>query len=226
MGRDNQPKHRQAKDLRRKHGKRPTYDRILIVSEGSKTEPNYFGEIRQSKRLSTAHVVVVPSELGTAPNQVVAYAKRLLEQGDSTKRIAPGAFEQVFVAFDRDEHLTYHDALAQVEALKGKLRNDNRKPVRFTAIVSVPCFELWLLLHFEDVRSAMHRDEVVRRLKRYLPGYEKGGVGHFVATCEHLEQARQRAQELSRTTTAHDGEASYTNVYLLVDELMGQGQPA
>ena len=77
MGRDNHPKERQQKQLERKQGRRASYDRILIVSEGSRTEPNYFLEIRATHRLHTANVVVRPGELGTAPTQVVQYAQEL-----------------------------------------------------------------------------------------------------------------------------------------------------
>jgi hypothetical protein len=70
MARDNSPRERQKKQLERKLGRRAGYDRILIVSEGSKTEPNYFREIRAAYRLHTANVEVRPSELGTAPIQV------------------------------------------------------------------------------------------------------------------------------------------------------------
>lgn len=72
MARDNSPKERQQKQLERKQGRRASYDRILIVSEGSKTEPNYFREIRAAFRLHTANVEVRPSELGTAPSPSLA----------------------------------------------------------------------------------------------------------------------------------------------------------
>ena len=39
MARDNSPKIRQRAHLARKHNQRASYDRVLIVSEGSKTEP-------------------------------------------------------------------------------------------------------------------------------------------------------------------------------------------
>ena len=80
-----------------------SYERILIVSEGSKTEPNYFREIRTAYRLHTANVEVHPSELGTAPIQVVQYARSLFESGDRHKQIQPRAFEQVYAVFDRDD---------------------------------------------------------------------------------------------------------------------------
>ena len=65
MGKDNQPKHRQASELARKKAQRAPYDRILIVTEGSKTEPNYFNEIRVANKLRTANVQVEPSAFGT-----------------------------------------------------------------------------------------------------------------------------------------------------------------
>lgn len=79
MARDNSPKERQRKQLERKLGRRASYDRILIVTEGTKTEPNYFGEIRSSFRLHTANVGIYSGALGTAPLQVVEYARQLFE---------------------------------------------------------------------------------------------------------------------------------------------------
>ena len=77
MARDNSPKIRQRTQLERKQNQRASYDRILIVSEGSKTEPHYFREIRVIHKLHTANVQVRPSELGTEPTQVVQYARDL-----------------------------------------------------------------------------------------------------------------------------------------------------
>ncbi len=104
MTRDNSPKERQQKQLERKQGRRASYDRILIVSEGSKTEPNYFREIRSAYRLHTANVEVRPSELGTAPIRVVQYAQALFENGDRHKSHQRRAFEKVYAVFDRDGH--------------------------------------------------------------------------------------------------------------------------
>lgn len=41
MGRDNQPKERQLRRNAAKEDQRASYARILIVTEGSKTEPLY-----------------------------------------------------------------------------------------------------------------------------------------------------------------------------------------
>jgi len=216
MARDNSPWERQRKQLERKLNRRASYDRILIVSEGSKTEPNYFREIRAANRLHTANVEVQPSELGTSSIQVVEYARELFEKGDRHKRIQPRAFEQVYAVFDRDDHTSYFDALNLAASLDGKLRNDNKQPVIFKAIASVPSFELWLLLHYEDIRAPLHRNEVIQRLKQYFPGYEKGAVGTFATTRQHLDIATLRAERLATRATAYDAPEPFTAIADLV----------
>ncbi|AGX86642.1 RloB family protein [Candidatus Symbiobacter mobilis] len=219
MARDHSPKERQRKQLERKLARRASYDRILIVSEGSKTEPSYFGEIRHAYRLHTANVAVHPSELGTAPIQVVRYAKELFEFGDKHKNIQQRAFEQVYAVFDRDDHGSYFDALQVAESLDGKLKNDNKQFVRFQAIASVPSFELWLLLHYEDIQHPLHRNEVMRRLKIHIPGYEKGATRAFSMTRERLSVATQRAKALAAQFNARTEPEPFTAIVELVELL-------
>ena len=216
MGRDHHPRERQRKQLERKKNQRAGYNRILIVSEGSKTEPNYFEEIRKKYRLHTANVQVRPGELGTDPIQVVQYAHDLFINGDPDKHISKRGFEQVYAVFDRDEHQGYFNALKKAESYDGKLRNDFKQAVTFRAIASVPSFELWLLLHYEDIQAPLHRDEVMQRLKRYIPGYEKGAGNAFALTCEHLDVALPRAERLVERFNAYDGAEPYTAIFELV----------
>ena len=221
MGQDNQPKHRQkARDLKRRAAQQAPYKRLLIVCEGEKTEPLYFGEIRAEYRLSTANVQVWPSAFGTEPLQVVECAEQLFLKGDRQKGIIPRAFDEVCAVFDRDDHLTYPQALAKAAALNKKLKNDTGERIPFRAIASVPCFELWLLLHFMDVHVPIHRNKVYERLKEYLSGYDKGQRGHWTATKGRLDQAMSRAQERAALTTAHNGAEPYTDIHQLVSDLI------
>ena len=221
MGKDNQPKHRQAaRDLKRRAAVRQPYERLLIVCEGEKTEPQYLCEIQRAYRLATAHVQVLHSQFGTEPRQVLEYAMNVFKQGDRGRGLNPREFDRIIVVFDRDEHQSYHAALAQAEAQSGKLRNDNGVAVPVEAVASVPCFELWLLLHFEDVHAPLHRHEVLERLKAHLPGYEKGGGGHWAATHGLLDAAIQRALRMAQAATAHDGAQPYTRMHELVSRLV------
>jgi RloB-like protein len=219
MGKDNQPKHRQARDLKRRAAQRASYERLLIICEGEKTEPCYLLDIRKEYRLHTANVQVQPSTLGTTPVQVVEYAEKLFRYGNRHIRIGSCTFDRVIVVFDRDDHATYLSALDKVDALNKALKNDEGQWVPFQAIVSVPCFELWLLLHFEDVHAPIHREDVFGRLKTHLPAYDKGQGGHWAATKDHLEIATSRARARSVVTNVYDGNEPITAMHELVSLL-------
>ncbi len=216
MGRDNQAKERQLRRHVIKEAQRAGYARVLIVTEGSKTEPLYLEEIRVSHQLHSANVAVQPGRLGTAPIQIVRYAKQLFEKGDLHKGIRPRSFDQVYAVFDRDEHESYFDALSLAQSLDGKLRSDDKQPITFKAFASVPSFELWLLLHYEDVQAPIHRDEVMRRLKQQIPSYDKGKGGAFAITRDRLETAKQRAQALAKKFNAYTEPEPYTALHELV----------
>lgn len=221
MGKDNQPKHRQkARDLRRRAAVRQPYQRVLIVCEGTKTEPQYLNEIRAELRLSTAHLQVQSGGFGTDPLSSVNYAEYLFRKGDRALGIEATAFDQVFIVFDRDDHATYHRALAKAAALDDKLLNDERQRVSVQAIASVPCFEVWLLLHFEDVQAPVHRDDVYRRLREHLPGYGKGQGGHWAKTKHLLTVAIGRAAARAAATTAENGAETFTDLHRLVSVLI------
>lgn len=107
----------------------------------------------------------------------------------------------MYAIFDRDEHRSYFDALTMAESLNGRLKNDSKRLVRFQAIASVPSFELWLLLHYEDIQHPLHRSEVLRRLHTHIPGYDKSSTRTFHTTRERLPLATQRAQALATQFT-------------------------
>lgn len=216
MGRDNQAKDRQLRRKTVKEARRASYARILIVTEGSKTEPLYLEEIRAAYQLHSANVEVQPGQLGTAPIQVVRYAQQLFDEGDLVKGIRPKSFDQVYAVFDRDDHNSYFDALSLAQSLNGKLRNDDRQVVSFKAIASIPSFELWLLLHYEDIQAPIHRDEVMARLKQHMLGYEKGAGGAFATTRNRLEAATQRAQLLAEKFNAYIAPEPFTALHELV----------
>jgi hypothetical protein len=220
MAQDRSPKRRQAEKLKRSQGKRKLYDRVLIVCEGSKTEPNYFNEIRRELRLPTTRVLAIPSEAGSEPMRVVSYAEDLFRNGDRHHRIDKKAFDRIFVVFDRDEHKNYHAALDRADSLDGTMRNEEKTPVSFEAIVSVPCFELWLLLHYQDVHAPITRFKALEELQRHFPAYAKNARNVYADLKAYLANADRRARELSQKNSPRNGEEPYTTVYKLVDALM------
>jgi hypothetical protein len=167
---------------------------------------------------------VHPGDLGTAPIQVVEYAKQLFEKGDHHKQIPAGAFDQVFAVFDRDQHESFHAALERAAQLDGTLRNDARQKISFKAIASVPNFELWLLLHYENIQAPISRAQALARLQAQFHGYQKGAANAFSTTQPHLAIALERAAGLAEQFSAHDEPEPYTGVGLLVDLMVKLGK--
>jgi hypothetical protein len=228
MGSDHQAKHRQeGRSLRRKAATRKSADRVLIICEGSKTEPQYLDEIREEQRLPTAYVHVLGAPEGNDPLNVVKYAEKLFLHGDSHRKIESRAFDQIVVVFDRDEHTNYHQALSRANELHLAMKNNLKAKVPFEVCASIPCFELWLLLHFENFAAPLQRTEVYRRLRQRIGGYEKGDKGLWKLTKANLGVANDRALQLSTQTTRTDDYGPYTDMHSLVHKLLNlTKQPA
>ncbi len=198
-------KARKAESLRRKKARRASYDTVLIVCEGEKTEPQYFRELRDDLRLSSANIVITGDTGGSSPMKVVNYGFAHYEEYDRT-----------FCVFDKDRHTEYRAALDKVRSKR------QRRGHRLDAITSVPCFEFWLLLHFRkttknfDTGHGSVCEQVIAELKRYLPGYAKGEKGVYRHTRKHLDQAIKHAREVARHCEASGSDHPSTRVHELV----------
>ena len=150
----------------RKTASRLPKPKVLIVCEGSKTEPDYFDLLKKEYHLLSV-VVVKASTIGSAPISVVESAVYLNQQqiklyGESA------AFEKVYCVYDTDEHTSLDEAKRLIKANK------------FNGVISNPCFEYWLLLHFKYTRALFlsSGDKTAatmcqKQLKQYLPDYQK-----------------------------------------------------
>ncbi|NTF65757.1 RloB domain-containing protein [Agrobacterium rhizogenes] len=187
---------------------------MLIVCEGEKTEVNYFEAIRREKRLPNADIEIVPSDYGTSPLNIVDYAIDRFNERN--------AFDRVYAVFDRDDHDSYHNALAKAEATDKKLKNDEGTAILFRAVPSVPNFELWVLLHFRDVLAPMHRNKVYAELSKpaLYPTYAKNSKTVYQDTKGRLPEASGRAAVLHERFTKYDGKDPYTDVDMLTGEML------
>ncbi|MDD2920260.1 RloB family protein [Rhodoferax sp.] len=164
-------KARSAASLVRQRKERSKSPRYLIVCEGTKTEPQYLFEILMAQRIPPQQVKVAPND-GNSPDRVVDHAYKLYEEdarlGDP--------YDKVFCVFDRDSHQTFEPALQRIHRWA-----KDRKP--FVATTSTPCFEFWLMLHFDYSDAPFHAagkksvgDQALAQLKK-KPGFAKYGKG-------------------------------------------------
>jgi RloB-like protein len=164
-------KARAGAELQRQKRERARNKRYLIVCEGTKTEPHYFGDLLADLGIRPQVARIAPND-GVSPDRVVAHAVALYVEDAG----AGDAFDRVFCVFDRDKHTTFVAAVQRTKDLSAE-----GKP--FEAITSNPCFEVWLLLHFGYTDQPFHAagkksvgDQVVSALKA-KPGFSKYGKG-------------------------------------------------
>ncbi len=176
-----------ADRLERRKAKRASYDKVLIVCEGEKTEPNYFNELVDFYEINSANVDV-DGTCGSSPKSVFERALSLYQ----AEIIKGDPFDRVYCVFDKDSHGTYDTTI-------NKIRSNEYKSV-FYATTSVPCFEYWLLLHFKyttkpyaATRSASVGEAVLKDLVKVIPAYEKGSAGIFSLLQDQLEYAKNNS---------------------------------
>lgn len=207
--------------LQRRKPLREPYDRVLIVCEGSKTEPNYLRELVATRQLSSANVQIT-GEGGSAPKSVVELAIKLFEEDAD--------YDTVFCVFDRDGHATFDEALQRIRGKKLARRIGKRKigEARFEAVVSVPCFEYWILLHYVDTTAPMARYvDLLHRLHR-VPGfeaYDKGVPGLFAKTQDRMETALARADRANATARQAGTDNPSTQMPALIRYLLQLRRP-
>jgi len=217
MGTDNlhhKRKERRTQSHNRKKAERKPYDMVLIVCEGGKTEPNYFESLRDDLRLSSINVEIT-GECGSAPISIVEKAIDLYKKNT--------AYDHVYCIFDKDKHTTYQETLQKI--------TDTRlhKGGKIHAITSVPCFEYWLLLHFNYITkpfSSTGTHSICEQLIKTeldkpdrLPNYQKNSQGIFEKIRNRMDEAIKRAKQIEEYNETIKTDNPSTQVYKLVEYL-------
>lgn len=156
---------RSSKSFSRRPASREPLATVLIVCEGEKSEPNYFRSLCRALRLTS--VRVVGKECGNAPISIVDYAVKERKNRKRLSRSGSGVnYDAIWCVMDVEEegkNPSLHSAL------------DKAKAHELETVLSNPCFEFWVLLHFQEkVRPFRNCDEVGHHLKKVLPDYKKG----------------------------------------------------
>lgn len=191
----------------RQVGRREPYDRVLIVCEGEKTEPRYFDDLRVDLRLPSANIVVT-GKSNPDPLSVVTFGlNRFHEDGD---------YDRVIFVIDRDTHPkpNYDQARKEVS----RAINDG---IQASLIVSHPCFEYWILLHFEDSARGYTDPnspcrQVINDVREHFPPYGKGMTALYDKTKSNLDEAIERSKRRWQHAKSTRSKNPSTRVHELV----------
>jgi hypothetical protein len=194
----------------RRPGRRPPFrdpkPRILVVSEGEYTEPDYLRGFAKACRNPRVTVEIAPEH--GVPKTVVEVARDYKKEAEMEARREKDdnlAYESVWCVFDIDDHPRVGEA--QVMARDNDIR----------LAISNPCIELWLLLHFRDNPGMQHRAKIENMLKKHVPDYDKH-VDYETYSAGY-EQAVVRAKQLDKLAenANQPGNNPTTGVYRLTE---------
>ena len=125
---------------------------------------------------------------------------------ETARRIAkksPNRYKHVWIVYDTDdfppEHINLVPDLCESE-------NQKSEDTIYHANWSNQCFELWYLLHFNLLRSDLHRKEYFPKLSAYLKqqgagSYEKNRKDIYSILEPYLDKAISNADELEEANS-------------------------
>ena len=190
----------------RKPRKGPTYriapEHHLIVSEGAKTEPNYFKGLAAAVNDSSGR------------NRVTGYRERIHFEFGEGGRNTLGVLEEAaeIQAKFRSEGVTFSHVWVVFDKDDFPDRNFNKACIdceryctdetQYHALWSNQCIELWFLLHFEYLNSDLSRRDYIDKLNSHFAAnnvgfkYEKNIEGLFDILRPRVSDAVRNARNL------------------------------
>lgn len=196
---------------------------ILIITEGSRTEPKYFDHFRT--RNTNIDIKVIPSRSTGGETDYLSLVRKAVEH-QKKDQLSAATGDSVWVVADGDVNFNNPNPIAARSQQLEKVRKiADRSDVHM--VISNPCFELWYLLHFRYTTKYLKDYEATKEeLVSYFPEYEKTD-DVYTQLLPHLEQALQNAKRLERyhiengeTVPFTIGVNPYTEVYQLIEELL------
>lgn len=188
----------------------------LIVSEGTQTEPLYFGEIK--KIINSKYrerIVLEVTGAGDNTENLFVKAQNLARRHGTTP------YRHVWLVFDKDDFPNEHfdQTVALCEA-------SSSAETTWHAVWSNQCIELWFLLHFGYLQSDLHRSEYWPKLTQHLKdiscgSYYKNRPDLYQVLRPYMEQAIRNAKRLDEANTGKLPSQSTpgTKVYELIEKL-------
>ena len=199
--------------LKRRVAVRQPRKTVQIFCEGERTEPEYLDALKRQPwvrdiaavdlRVETGHGGSVPMTLVTK-----AVAARRRAAGEE------GEIDEVWCVFDV-EWPRNHPGLKEAaeQARQGGVE----------VAISNPCFELWLILHFQDHSSWLDNDDA-RRLRRQLDGSSDKSLDPE-KYMPHIREAARRAAALDerhvQNATAFPQDNPSSGMHRLVSSVGG-----
>jgi hypothetical protein len=183
---------------RRVTDNRSLQDSIYVVAEGNITEREYLKNIQKFIPAGRS-IRMAPKSSSTSPDGLVKQAQ---------KATSEMAYSEIWILHDLDAWRPH-----QIKQITDWAQQSTKTKSAITS----PCFEYWLLLHFEDGRGIQTAAECIGKLRQHWPSYAKSiPVNKF--SLEAIQTACERSAQRPPFTSASKHATS--EVHLLVGRLL------
>ena len=163
---------------------------IYVVPEGEVTEPGYCTAL--NNYFKDEHQFYINTRYsrknGLHPLEVAEAAATIAS--DPRERGDNGPVHEVWALFDRDQHTDVREAFAHIREHNADASSNGYKNVQIG--FSHPSFDLWLLLHFQQLNHPQDGSsaQIHEKLRKY-PEFERfasGTAGSKAITAARAEQ--------------------------------------
>ena len=162
----------------------------LIVTEGTKTEPQYFDGLKKDiNNLYKGRISIVIEGVGQGANTLT-----LLERAQKIVEKEPDKYKHVWLVYDKDDFPKddFDNTYFKCKSLSG-----NGDSVMYHALWSNECIEYWFLLHYLSLDAALHRNEYYPKLTECLGSkYEKNREDIYSLLKPNIKKAIDNAKRI------------------------------
>ena len=163
--------------MTRKEGKKPT--KVLWVFCEGKTEKNYFNQLQTVERISRLRIKTRDTGKRTSDGILQDAVKHMQTPEFKAGDIVACVFD---TDFNNDRQLAMANSLANKHKILESLSN--------------PCFEYWILCHYEYFQSKCESAEVISKLKKFIRDYKKPCPDLYSKTHDKLNTAKNHARQI------------------------------
>jgi hypothetical protein len=191
-----------TRPLRRRVGIRRPKKTLLVFCEGEKTEPQYLEALKRQPEVRDAAAVDLRIETGhggAVPQTLVSLAIAARDRAAAEE----GEIDEFWCVFDVEWPKNH-------PGLKQAIQQARDNGIHLA--VTNPCFELWLILHFQAYGSWLE-NEGARRLRRELDGSSNKSLDAarympLIMDATNRAAALERRHKNEGTTFPHDNPSS------------------
>lgn len=187
----------------------------LIITEGTDTEPAYFGAMKDI--INSAYPDRIQLSIHGAGDNTL----NLFQKAKQLVLASANGYKHVWIVYDTDDFPADH-----INKTADLCASESTEDTTYHAIWSNQCIELWFLLHFSFMQSDLHRNSYWPKLTEILSAqglgtYEKNRADMYQILFPYMNTAIANAEKLDKINDGKLPSASApgTKVHVLVQKL-------